>query len=137
MIELCRYMKPMEGSKQLTEEQYNEILAELQLKAEDLQKRLAREELALLRKKYGKESSCVVYGDDEVKNAIRVFEEAEIVMIDGESYSFSDIIEYDDLKNKINICIAYPDVEIKAQNKVQKGKILAILDIILRKNNEN
>ena len=122
--------------EKLSEEQYNAVLAELQQKAEDLQMRLAREELDSLREKFGKETVAVVYGDDEIKDAVRVFEEAEIVMLDGESYSFSDIIEYDDLKNKINICIAYPDIEIKIKNNAQKGKILAILDNIIRKNNE-
>ena len=123
--------------EKLSEEQYNAVLAELTRQKEALQCSLAREELADLRKKYGEESSCVVYGDDEVRDAIRVFEGPEIVMIDGESYDFDDIIEYETNKNEINVCIAYPDVQIKAKNNAQKGKILSILDKIVKKNKEN
>ena len=123
--------------EKLSEEQYQAILAELQQKAEDLQKRLAREELDSLREKFGKETVAVVYGDDEIKDAVRVFEGPEIVMLDGEAYSFEDILEYEDLKEAINICIAYPDIKIEAKNQVMKAKILDILDKILKKNEEN
>ena len=123
--------------EKLSEEQYNTVLAELTRQKETLQCRLAREELADLRKKYGKESSVIVYGEDEVKDAVWLFENAKIIMIDGESYDFEDIIEYETNKNEINVCIAYPDVQIKAKNNAQKGKILSILDKIVKKNEEN